>query len=466
MIILLPVLLVLHILLLSRLTFTAWPEMLSYPYLFVNGFSLYKDYIMPYPPGLVFLLSGVFQTFGFSVEVLKVLTWSLILIEDVLLYLILRKVLGRIGHVSLIFVGVFILLQSFLDGNMLWFDFAMVIPLLISFWFGLKWLENFKLRELFLMGIFLGIAILIKQTAGIYLLGLGIFIWGIRGIGGIREIGVIGVGVLTLVALLPSYLLTENSLTSFWNWALLYPLTEWSKFPGYVNFLVTPKYILITLLLLAPLSGIFFNFTKLIKDRIFILSLIFLIAALIAVYPRFSFFHLQPATAFAVLLFARIFSQTQKDLKVFYLGGIFIICVVISALLYKSQIGNGIRFYSDNDKRISQAIIANTNEGERVYLLGLNSSQYVFTKRLPPRNWSDNFGWYLEIPGVQEWTIEGLKKNPPEKVFWKIPSEGEWYDLGSYQPKEITNFIRQNYLLTGKIEEGIEIWTRNEPSPN
>ena len=86
---------ILHLLTLSQLTFTAWPEMLSYPYLISKEFIPYKDFIMPYPPGLVFILSTVFNIFGFSLIVLKTFTWILILLIDLMIFLILRRISGR-----------------------------------------------------------------------------------------------------------------------------------------------------------------------------------------------------------------------------------------------------------------------------------------------------------------------------------------------------------------------------------
>ncbi|KKS65383.1 MAG: hypothetical protein UV33_C0004G0011 [Candidatus Daviesbacteria bacterium GW2011_GWA1_42_6] len=141
----LPVLLLVHLVILSRLTFTAWPEMLFYPYLFLNGFSFYKDFIMPYPPALPLFLSGIYSLFGVTPEVLKITAWILILSTDILLFLILTKVL-KSGFLALPFLAIYILLQSFFDGNMLWFDFATTAPLLAALFFILKWLESGKTK--------------------------------------------------------------------------------------------------------------------------------------------------------------------------------------------------------------------------------------------------------------------------------------------------------------------------------
>lgn len=455
----LPVLLSIHILILSRLTFTAWPEMLSYPYLFSHGFTFYKDFIMPYPPGLVIFLAGVFNVFGFTSEVLKAITWGSILSADLLIYAILKRT-TKSGFASLFFLGAYILLQPFLEGNMLWFDFATVIPLLAAFWFSLKWVDNNQLKNLFWVGFFLTLAILIKQTAVIYLLGfLGFFCLN-RGIRGIREIKGFGVGVLVAVIPLAAYLVVTGTLTHFWNWVFLYPLTEWSKFPGYVDFLIPKKYILIVALLLAPVVMSFTSLKNILKDKVFILSLFFLAAAFLSVYPRFSFFHLQPAVAFAVITFSIVFAGLSKRLKVAQAVLVSVAVLVIVKILYPVNFSEPTRFYGESEERLSKEISVLIGSNKKVFLLGLDSSLYVFSKTLPPKNWSDNFGWYLEIPGVQEWVLEGFISNRPEKILWRVPSSGPWFKPGVYQPEKVVNYINLHYDKDGELEPGVEIWTR------
>ena len=474
----LPVLLLVHLVILSRLTFTAWPEMLFYPYLFLNGFSFYKDFIMPYPPALPLFLSGIYSLFGVTPEVLKIPAWILILSTDILLFLILTKVL-KSGFLALPFLAIYILLQSFFDGNMLWFDFATTAPLLAALFFILKWLESGKTKELFWVGFFLALAILIKQTAGIYLLGfLAVFMWirGIRGIclpatlrvarraGGLRgrrEIPALAGGVLMVGIPLVFYLTVTGGFLHFFNWVLFYPLTEWSRFPGYVDFLVPKRYILAAALFLSPIAFILFNF-KILKEKSFLLSLIFLVASLIAVYPRFSFFHLQPAVAFTVISFAVLFASLPKKLRIFHLLLIATTSFFVVKIILPLNQGEPIRFYGENDKRLAGDISVFAGTDRKIFLLGLDSSLYVFSGTLPPKNWSDNFGWYLEIPGVQEWVLEGLESGRPDKILWRVPATGLWFEPGVYQPEKIVNYLKTNYDKEKELEPGLSIWTRKD----
>ncbi len=442
-----PVLLLVHILILSRMTFTAWPEMLSYPYLFLNGFIFYKDFIMPYPPLLPLVLSGIYSLFGVTPEVLKITTWVLILSTDVLLFLIIRKVL-KSGILALPFLAIYILLQSFFDGNMLWFDFAIVLPLLASFYFALK-------KNLFWAGVFIGLAVLVKQTAGVYLPGFLLGLVLIRV--GKRDLAAFAGGLFITGLFLAAYLVATGGFLNFWNWVIVYPLTEWSKFPGYVDFAVPKKYILALILLLSPLSFIVLNF-KILKEKLFLVSLVFLVASLIAVYPRFSFFHLQPAVAFAVIAFAVLSAHLPKKLKIIQMFLILFSVAFILKIIYPVNFGEPYRFYGEKERRLSGEI---SDLGEqKILLLGVDSSLYVFSKTLPPKNWSDNYGWYLEIPGVQDWVLEGIRTDNPSKIIWREAVFGPWYKPGVYQPEKIVNYLKTHYDKEREIESGINIWTK------
>lgn len=449
-----------HTLILSRLIFTAWPEMLSYPYLFSNGFVLYKDFIMPYPPTLPFLLSLIFNIFGFNPYVLKIFTWILILGIDFLLYMVLKKITQN-NQKSLIFLALFTLLQSFLEGNMLWFDLTTVPPLLLAFFFILKWLEKKKIKDLFLVGLFLSLTIIVKQIALIYLFGF-LFFYLISTVKiNPKEITGLCFGLIVPFIPLGLYLFFTNSFLQFWNWTIYYPLFEWSKFPGYVNFAISKRYVLVTfLLLLSLLTGLFLAFKKIIRDKVTLLAFIFLITTLIAVYPRFSFFHLQPALVFIIILLARFFIQLPARFKLIQTVLIFTTTFIIMNAIFPTVAGKGIRFYSETDKTLGQQIQKLVKPNERIFLLGLDSSLYVFSNHLPSKRWSDNFGWYLEVPKVQEWVLEGFESDPPQFIFRRIPSEGRWFDLGTYQPQKILNYIFLNYKKEGIIDGEVELWIR------
>ena len=136
--------------------------MLSYPYLFSNNFLPYKDFVIPYTPLLVVILSFVFNIFGFSTEVLKILTWVILLINDLIIFLILKQI-SKKDLLNLFILAIYIFLSSFLDGNMLWVDNTTVTPTLLFSYFGIIWIKEKKLSNFFMTAFFLSLTILIKQ---------------------------------------------------------------------------------------------------------------------------------------------------------------------------------------------------------------------------------------------------------------------------------------------------------------
>lgn len=97
---------------------------------------------------------------------------------------------------------------------------------------------------------------------------------------------------------------------------------------------------------------------------------------------------------------------------------------------------------------------------QSTYLLGVHSGNYVFENVLPPKPWVDNFGWYMEVPGVQEQVIAGLKQNKTKRILIREPASGNRFDLGVYLPQNVMNYVKDNYITTESSLEGIEVWQR------
>jgi len=66
------------------------------------------------------------------------------------------------------------------------------------------------------------------------------------------------------------------------------------------------------------------------------------------------------------------------------------------------------------------------------------------------RLWIPHLSWYMEIPGIQKNIVSDLKFIKPKMIVQK---EYEQNGLGSYKPKLIDHFIRENYRLNDKIND-------------
>lgn len=446
-----------HLFLLANVEFTAWPEMFSFPYLKNNGFFLYKDMIHAYPPFLTLLLAYYFKIVGFGLTQLKVFAWSMILVNDLLIFLCLKSLTKndlKAASGTLFYV----LLQPILEGNMLWFDTALVTPLLFALYFLIISVKDGfrKNSYLFISGVFLGIAILTKQTALVFLLFTILFL--ILNKVSFKKLLVIMTGPLLLSSLLFIRLFQEDALLGFWNWTFYYPATYWTNFPTYVKLTLSKKELAVILLVFSPLAFLSIK-SFLRKNKFLILLLLFLGSGILAVYPRFSFYHFQPALATAAI-FAGYTLMISKKYSFRYLFGaaliIFILILPTTVRAWQKEA----RFFGEADKSLAEQIERLEVNEDPIYLLGLHSGLYVLTRKLPPKPWVDNFGWNFEIPSLQEEVINKWKENPPTAIFWKAPEPGNWYDLGTYQPQKITEWIKKNYTMEGEIEKDISIWRR------
>lgn len=445
-------LLALHLFLLVNLQFTAWPEMFSYPYLFNNGFTLYKDFIYPYPPLLTVFLAGIYKLFGYHLEVLKTVTWTLVLSSDLFVFLVVKKLTGKdiFALLSLIF---YIFLQPTLEGNMLWFDVAIVLPLLAATYSLILARSD---RTLFFAGLSLAVAMMIKQTSGLCLIAAILYL--VYSKTRARQLLWFLVGPVLAGALLLIELAKDNVLQDFINWAFLYPFAFWSKFPGYVQMtpnrsqLITLGILLLPLVILLAASG-----RKFVNDKKLVLLILLFLAAGFGIYPRFSFFHFQPVLTFIIISAFYLFSKT-KLLPIISFLYLFVLLARISFPAISRDWNKETRFYGSGDLVMAQAISKIVPATSKVFLLGQYSSLYVLADRLPPRPWVDNFGWYLEVPGVQESIINRWNDNRPGYIFWAPPGQGNWFDLGVYQPKIITAWIQENYVRIAEVQPNVWLW--------
>jgi len=408
---------------------------------------MYSDIIYPYPPLLTFILATLYKIFGYQLMIAKLFVIILLLINDGFIYLILRRFV-KSETVFLLGVLFYVIIQSVLEGNMLWFDVVMVTPVLVSTYFLLK-------KNYFWAGLFMGVAALTKQTAGILAI-IGIY-YAIRegGIGSLKKYLAcpIGLGIILF-----GWLLTTNQFIDFWNWVLWYPLSYWSSFPGYVQMSVLGKERIMFLSLIISLGLLLIKVKKvfLVKSENLVL-LGSTLLSLVVVYPRFSFFHLQLFIAFWCILFTYLVSFIN-------LRKLYLFTILLMGFLLIGQVKVGwqkeARFWGRDDFYKVENLKKIIGDEKEVYLLGLPSQYYVIGNFLPPKPWFDNFGWYLEILGEQEKILKSWEDNPPGYIIRQIPKSGNWYDLGVYEPEKIVGYIKENYVVKDKLGN-VEIWQKD-----
>lgn len=428
----------LHVIILVNLQYTLWPEMMSFPYMVNKGFVIYKDFHHAYQPLLTFILAFFYKIFGYKLIVTQIFTWAIIVISDLLIYLISKKLTNE--KIALISLVIFACLQPYLEGNMLWFDIVTIPFILLSIYF----LFN---KKLFLSGFALCLAMLIKQQAVLLLIGFFVYFF-------LKKISVKDLFKFALGGIIPVFISTLIIITSgifnnyiFWTFSL--PLKYLPKIPGY-SIWPAANQILLLIVLSLPFSLLI---TKIKKAEVLLLIISF-IALFVAALPRFSFFHLQPMLAVYALLIGLAIYQSKKIIWLTIPLTIFVILFIKNISLF----GKEARFYDQNSIDLANIIKKDVRENETMYLIGPNGLIYVLSNRIPPKPWIENYVWHFEIPGIQEEIIQNWKLNSPNVIFWSDPTPGNWYDIGTYQPKNITNYIEKNYTKVKEVQKGVWEW--------
>ncbi|OGY19147.1 MAG: hypothetical protein A2784_00105 [Candidatus Chisholmbacteria bacterium RIFCSPHIGHO2_01_FULL_48_12] len=405
-----------HWLLLFNLRFEAWPEMLVYPYLLNHGFKLYQDIINPYPPLFTTVLASFFSLVNLSVANLKIFTWSLILLTDLLIFFIAHRRFGlKAGLVALAF---FVLFQPLLDGNGLWYDLALTPVLLLAFYFNSP--------------VLLSAGFLMKQSV-IWFFPLMYRQW--------KQL-LVSLGCLFLFFAIIFALQGNLQAYLFWPWR--FALTILPTLPGHKDFGSPPMW----LIALTP----FIPVALLKKTKPFY----WIILSFLFIFPRFGLFHLQPALAFASLSLAASLQSIKLRRLHFYA---FMPFTLIISLLWYRQITlfwhKPTRFFEPEILAAAQKLKSATSADKPILFLNAPDQLMVLADRLPVKPWAITFPWYLELPGFQQRVISAVEDQQVTSVI---------FSPGFYRPKDLDDFINQHFPEITPISDQIQLKSRTPPS--
>jgi hypothetical protein len=410
--------------------------MTLWPYLITKGWLPYRDIAIAHTPLMLGLVSIAYKIFGTGILQLKIFTWILVLGADVLIFGVAKKLWNL--KTTFVVVSAFAFWQLFFDGNGLWFDLFMGLAAIAAYYFIQK-------KNYFLAGIFWALAFLSKQTAIWFLLPIGLeLVQSAKHlIEGFKKF-VQGVFLIVIPSVLIIWLL--GILPDFYNWAVKFGIFVLPRASGQVQ-LPGIKNLFISIL---P----FLVFVPLIwkRNQKNITLLIWAIAGALGAYPRFEYFHLQPAVAFLAIATAQLLVGVKKPGKliklfipIYLLGSIYLF-----AGFFMRNFREGTRFYETNVTDIVTFVNYNTNRGDTIFILNWWDNIYALTSTLPAiKPWIPQLSWYMEIPGVQEKMIADLKVNRPKLIIYNPYTE---LGLSAYIPRDLYNFITENYKLSQRVD--------------
>lgn len=400
-------LLLFHLFLLVSTRFTAWPEMLFWPYLLIKGWLPYQDIAIVHSPLLVLALSFFYKIVGIGIIQQQIASWSVVLLSSLLLFITIKNFFSiKKALLSIIF---YILLQVYYEGNGIWFDHALVLFVILIFFLLQK-------KRMFLAGIAWGLALATKQTAFWFILPILLSRPSLSFFKGVFLTAVIFFSSLAILGIADD----------FYRWGIVFGIGTLSRLPGQINPPNMREFIasLIPFLAIAPFSGKFLW--------------PWLVAGSMGIMPRFEFFHFQPALPFLALSYAKAVD------KKYFIPLLIIVSILITRGTVRS-IDKPIRFYEENDKKVIQIVKERVSPEDVIFVTGYWDNLYSFTNTLPAiRPFIPQLSWYLNQPGITEEIISDLEKARPKIVVRKKESG------------RINEFISNNYNIVDTVS-GVEI---------
>ena len=457
LILLIPLVLLIHLLLLANTRFTLWPEIVVYPYLLNHGFLLYRDIINPYPPLLAYKLSIFANLFGYQPAPYQILTWLLILVTDSAIFLAASKITK--SHKTALLATIFFASLSIpFDVNGLWYDLVQTPFIIVAVYFFGRHLERKRdSNDLLISSTSLAIAFFIKQQA------LWLILWFLAVLAYkkwkdrkklFRSVFILVAPILIGFGLEILFILPKGIFKDFVIWTIYLPFFKASQMPGYI-FLPTLRQAITVALLFLIFTPVFLkrNF-----PQIFYLSTATIL--LLFAYPRFDFFHLIPSLSILALAFASSIDnfrkQKSKVATISLLVLIFFLLVTVNYL--KNNWTRQVRFFEKDVFETASILQKANSSGRSIFLQNVSGQILIISGTLPTKPWADSFPWYLEMPSVQENIIAGILNEKPDIVIYKPYAGAGKYQIASYRPQKIADFLDQNYQNVFRLDSGL--WIR------
>src|SRR4030043_280594 len=426
--------LILQILLLILLPFTAWPEMVAWPYLMLYGWLPYRDIAIAHTPLLLVDLAVFYKIFGIGLFQLKIYTWIWILLADFLVYHIARKFWN--AKTAILTLLLYVPLQIIYEGNGLWFDFALAPLALLIFY-------SIKKSEFFWTGVWLGLAIFTKQTAFWLIIPLGIYILRNFKFKSFKKVINLSEGFLSVTLFVLITAAIFKILPDFLEWTVRFGAFYLPGAKGQVLF-PTLRQLLVSFFPFVILTPLVFRGKK--RDLDLIIWTFF---AGLGIYPRFELFHFQPALPFlsigAGVVTMNIFRKQKTIYKIAIIVYIIIVLFLSVRFVVRSW-GKEDRFYGQQEIDAASFVEASVKPGEEIYVFNYWDSIYAMTGTLPAtRPLVPFLPWYLEYDNLKEEIINGLMFDIPEIVVNLHFLEDL---LRSYSIREIDMLLQRYYTLS------------------
>jgi len=459
-------LLVLHLLLLLLTNFTAWPEMLFYPWLLSRGIVLYRDLLAFYPPGAFWLLNCFYRILGYAEVSMRIAAFFWIILSDILLYVIGLKLWKKplIAATAFLF---YIFWQIVLTGNSLWFETMLVPFYLLFFYFLVKAIRREGKSFPLMAGIIGAMMFMIKQTTVLVFVSGLVFLALSSPKDKIKSLINYSWPFLAGVVFLQIYLFTQGINQNLISLFFAVPFNQVGAGGIYIYWIGSDlAYITGAFLPLALLLPFIFNRKiKYPAEPILLLWLSFLLFGLS--FPHWALHKIIPAMALSALAVGYVMANlkylTQRT-------RIFLILPVIFIVF--GQVRSGYQFVTIREKckvdyfgrtyRELGAFVSEKIDSHPYFVFGNYDYLYLYHRQKPTvLPLVPLFPWNAEIPGIQERLILSLETQRIPYVLY-IPYHPDKKFYADYYPQKLGDYIFQRYAKIAPLPNGGLLLKRDE----
>jgi hypothetical protein len=447
----------------SRLSLSLGPRVILEPWLLRRGYLLYEEIADLHSPLLSLLLSVLIPLFPDGLSMARTVLVVIISLSTLLTFLAGRRAGGWLG--GLWAAGFLIVWSPVFGFGKLWHE-ALLTPLytLILLSYDPTTTRR-SVRSLLWIGFLGGIGLMIKQHAIVVLavlVGWNAFAGWRRGrpLGDIlRDTLLIGAAaLLPLLAFLAYQLLRAGTLHGFLYWTLGYNLAGPYRTMAALRPTRDQLGVLASAALLLPAAALL-GIARARQDEGLRLGwgFVLLAASAATAYPRFHFFHLQPALPVVAWLSTWVLASALRvpgSVRTLA-AGIAVALPLLWALTAGASYGalldpkpQYVYEYSDLVP-VAEQVMQHKAPEERIFIFPddeATANLYYLTGTLPPTPWIFTYPWYM-MDWVQDRILDHLQTQPPD---WIVYFPERW-DIEQQAPR-ITDYISSHYRRDISLE--------------
>lgn len=449
-----------HAVVLAITEFIDWPEILLYPWLLHNGFTLYTTLPVPYQPLVLLFLQLSYNLLGYSVDSLRILHFIFITTVDLALLFVLYRT-TKSYRAALFGILLYSLLQPMAEGNGVWFDHFALPSLALGYYFTLKAIQSKRaLAHTVCAIVCVGITILIKQTM-LWVLGV-LFLYPLINYFFLKsknytyKMPLIGAFSLLFPFFQFLYFFFKNQLNNYLFWVYQFGFGLRND-PNYVippNIPGDYPFIFIAILTVGLAL-----LTLKTKPHQWIIgySATWFGFAMLTMIPRWTLTHFQSPLLFLVIFLVHSvhaygIRRAKKNIAVLLtIALLILLSLKIEYTYVKKHLLLPYRFYNDQTKNIVEAI-KQTKAKESYFLFGNTEYLYAYLQEMPlVKPYIQLYPWNTQIPGIQEEQIAMIERGEIQYIFY-APYHPNNVFYNGQRPEKLFAYLQTAYEPVGHLE--------------